>query len=123
QAAPAVQDADHLVAAVEGAPGDGADHRVQAGAVPASCEDADPHRGHASPGFGAHHRQRLGTIRVLSFGRAEVAEPVDAPDSKSGGGNLVWVRVPPSASRDTRHKRQTMTVKPFLVDFRRRVTN
>src|SRR2546423_10122553 len=30
-------------------------------------------------------------------GRAEVAEPVDAPDSKSGGRKAVWVRVPPSA--------------------------
>src|SRR5205823_11262903 len=29
---------------------------------------------------------------------AEVAEPVDAPDSKSGGLRAVWVRLPPSAS-------------------------
>src|SRR6266550_2949758 len=29
---------------------------------------------------------------------AEVAELADAPDSKSGEGNLVWVQVPPSAS-------------------------
>ena len=101
QAAPAVQDAGHLVAAVDRAPGDGADHRVQPGAVATAGEDPDPHRGHASPGFGPHHRQRLGAIRVLSSGRAEVAEPVDAPDSKSGGGNLVWVRVPPSALPDT----------------------
>ncbi len=28
---------------------------------------------------------------------AEVAELVDAPDSKSGGGDTVWVRFPPSA--------------------------
>ena len=27
---------------------------------------------------------------------AEVAELVDAPDSKSGDGDIVWVRVPPS---------------------------
>src|SRR5262249_14930667 len=29
--------------------------------------------------------------------RAEVAELVDAPDSKSGSGDRVWVRFPPSA--------------------------
>ena len=50
QAAPAVQDADHLIAAVERAPGDGADHRVQARAVPASCEDPDPHVAMLAPG-------------------------------------------------------------------------
>src|SRR5439155_20581046 len=33
----------------------------------------------------------------LLFRCAEVAEPVDAPDSKSGGLRAVWVRVPPSA--------------------------
>src|SRR5438105_6567595 len=34
----------------------------------------------------------------LRWPRAEVAEPVDAPDSKSGGRKAVWVRLPPSAS-------------------------
>src|SRR4028119_1852518 len=31
------------------------------------------------------------------FPHAGVAESVDAPDSKSGEGDLVWVRVPPPA--------------------------
>ena len=46
EAAPPVLDADDLVAAIERAPGDRADHRVQAGAVAAAREDADSlHRG------------------------------------------------------------------------------
>src|SRR5918911_3724708 len=35
----------------------------------------------------------------LLFPQAEVAELVDAPDSKSGGLRVVWVRFPPSAPR------------------------
>src|SRR5205823_4085511 len=42
--APALPDADHLPAAGERAPPDRADDRVQAGAVAAPGEDADPHR-------------------------------------------------------------------------------
>ena len=43
--APAVQDADRLVAVLPEPPADGPDHRVQPGAVAAACEHADPHRG------------------------------------------------------------------------------
>ena len=37
---------------------------------------------------------------MLLFLTAGVAESVDAPDSKSGEGNLVWVRVPPPALKE-----------------------
>src|SRR5919107_1510537 len=47
---------------------------------------------------------------MSSFLIAGVAELVDAPDSKSGEGNLVWVRVPPPAP----HK-STANVGVFLV--------
>ena len=43
--APAVQHADGLVAVLPEPPADGADHRVQPGAVAAACEHPDPHRG------------------------------------------------------------------------------
>ena len=37
---------------------------------------------------------------------AGVAEPVDAPDSKSGEGDLVWVRVPPPAQDENPAKHE-----------------
>ena len=33
---------------------------------------------------------------VIIRANAEVAELVDAPDSKSGGSDIMWVRFPPS---------------------------
>src|ERR1041384_1080871 len=38
------------------------------------------------------------SVRLVPCKRAEVAELVDAPDSKSGARKGVWVRFPPSAS-------------------------
>src|ERR687896_906382 len=43
---------------------------------------------------------------MLLFLTAGVAESVDAPDSKSGEGNLVWVRVPPPALQEIPAKRR-----------------
>ncbi len=34
-----------------------------------------------------------------AFQKAEVAEQADAPDSKSGDGDIMWVRPPPSAPK------------------------
>src|SRR5215207_5001916 len=53
-------------------------------------------------------------IIFASHPLAGVAELVDAPDSKSGEGNLVWVRVPPSAQRNF-----PANVKVFLVCIHR----
>ncbi len=39
--------------------------------------------------------------KYLKYFSAGVAELVDAPDSKSGSGNRVWVRFPPPAPRST----------------------
>ena len=40
---------------------------------------------------------------------AEVAELVDASDSKSDGGNIVWVRFPPSVDPDKPHTLHRLT--------------
>src|SRR5438128_8337672 len=84
---PALEDADDLALPRHHPPSGGTDDCVQAGAVTAPGEDSHLHAPivkKSAPG--------------LRCERAEVAELADAPDSKSGEGNLVWVRVPPSAS-------------------------
>ncbi len=42
-------------------------------------------------------RQARTTMNTRYFLLADVAELVDAHDSKSCGGNIMWVRFPPSA--------------------------
>ena len=49
------------------------------------------------------------------FGRAEVAELADAPDSKSGARKGVWVRVPPSAYEEKLPARRDVLGLPGLV--------
>jgi hypothetical protein len=49
---------------------------------------------------------------------AEVAELADAPDSKSGEGNLVWVQVPPSAL--ARKRSRSATISPAEPSLTRR---
>src|SRR5215210_9272742 len=44
-----------------------------------------------SPSIGLSHRLMQALTDATVAWLAEVAELVDAPDSKSGGGNLVWV--------------------------------
>ena len=44
ETAPAFADADYLRAALQRAPGDRPNDRVQAGAVASTCQDADPFR-------------------------------------------------------------------------------
>ena len=51
------------------------------------------------------------------FGSAEVMELADVPDSKSGGSDTVWVRVPPSAPN-----KKVRLVRAFFVFGRYRRT-
>ena len=55
-----------------------------------------PHE-HSPERFDHRPAAVCGHHRPLFWSSAEVAELADAPDSKSGEGNLVWVQVPPSA--------------------------
>src|SRR5207249_9091952 len=87
EALPSLAHADDLAATSHHAAARGPDDRVQPRTVAAAGEDPDSHRPIV----------KNATTRATIVPRAEVAELVDAPDSKSGGGNLVWVRVPPSA--------------------------
>ncbi len=68
--APAVQDADGLVAVFPEPPADRADHRVQSGAIPAACEHPHPHRrailATGAPPLRAN-RQRRPSIQLSTF--------------------------------------------------------
>ena len=65
-------------------------------------------------------------IIFASHPLAGVAESVDAPDSKSGEGNLVWVRVPPPAQDklpakvqeiENKAKGQDSNAGPFYTNY------
>jgi hypothetical protein len=47
-----------------------------------------------------------GALRMLEAAHADVAEPVDARDLKSLGGNPVRVQIPPSAPQQNRGLRK-----------------
>ncbi|CEK10274.1 protein of unknown function [Legionella hackeliae] len=50
---------------------------------------------------------------VIMAACAGVAELVDAPDSKSGGGDTVWVRVPPSVPLIVHKRYMHLHIKDF----------
>ena len=67
------------------------------------CTLAQPCGGRSGKYPGKPRDIQLCAVGLHSL-RAEVAELVDAPDSKSGSLRGVWVRFPPSASRSSRRR-------------------
>ncbi len=84
--APAVQDADRLVAVLPQPPADRSDHRIQTRAIPAACEHPHPHRGAilatAALPARANRQLRMLTARAATSNSVNI-EIADSPSMRS----------------------------------------